>query len=112
MKQARFWDYRNGGLVRIKINAGQTLRHCEGGPTDEGFSYNAVAYTYDADWQTIDCESMSWGRDCDGQTEHSSTSKCWVIDLAKGYHDAELGVNFPAWEQGKASQRDYSAEAM
>lgn len=109
-KQARFWTYHKSGVVRIKLNPGQTLYHSHGGPTDEGYSRTSEAYTFDG--RMVATEWQVDARDCDGRMTHTGSSYCAVDKLAAGYVDAEAGVAFPAWESGEGSQRDYSAEAM
>ncbi len=107
--QIRFWHYHNGEVVRIKINAGQTLRHHSGGATDEGWSSESNAWTFDG--ETVTSQWGSDGMDCDGRLSSYGESFFAAADVASGYVDDE-GLRFPKWEQGDSSQRDYSAEAM
>lgn len=109
MKQARFWDFYNGA-VRIKINAGETLHHSHGGATDEGYSWEAVSYSFDG--ETVICEYATQARDCDGRYDRSGVSVCRFDQLGAGYNDEELGARYPAWQEGVHSERDHSAEAM
>jgi hypothetical protein len=108
-QQARFWHYHNGA-VRLKINAGQTIHHSHGGATDEGYSWEAVAYSFDG--ETVTCEWATQSRDCDGRMDRNGVTHCPADQLAAGYRDDEFGVTYPAWQQGESGQRDYSAEAM
>ena len=108
MKQARFWEYHNG-LVKIKINEGKTIHHSHGGPTDEGYSWEAKSFSFDG--RTVTCEWATDARDCDGRMTRSGVSHCDVERLSQGYIDEESGVTFPSWENGESSQRDYSAES-
>src|SRR6266849_4625462 len=105
MKQARFWDYRNG-LVKIKINAGQTLRHYQCQATDEGWRIESVQYYFNEDWNTIECDWYTREQDCDGRLDRDGTSNCWVVDLAKGMpvDPDDPSIRFPAWEAGEFSQ--------
>lgn len=109
MQQARFWHY-HVGVVKIKINAGQTVHHSHGGATDEGYSWTAERYSFDG--QTLTCEWSTRSRDCDGRYDRSGVTSCDVARLAAGYNDLEYGVSFPDWQQGESQQRDHSAEAM
>jgi hypothetical protein len=105
-KQARFWTYNNGA-VRIKLNAGQTLRHSHGGPTDEGYHWEANRYSFDG--QTVTLEWHSDSRDCDGQMSQGGETVCPIRDLSAGYQDD--GIAFPAWKHVDEYQRDHAAEA-
>src|SRR5258708_7016271 len=96
MKQARFWHYHAGDIVKIKINDGQSLSHSFGGPTDEGCSWEASTYSFDG--RTVTCEWASDARDCDGRMQRHGVSHCDVERLSQGYGDNEAGVTFPAWE--------------
>jgi hypothetical protein len=106
--QARFWTYQTGA-VRIKIRAGQVLRHSSGGPTDEGYSWEAVEYTFDG--ATVTAQWAVDARDCDGRITRNSATQCAADRLTAGYHDEEEGLRFPDWQGGLSEQRDYAAEA-
>jgi hypothetical protein len=108
-KQARFWTHHRSGVVRIKINAGQTLFFSYGGPTDEGYSWTAEAYNFDG--KTVAVEWRTDARDCDGPITRTGSAHCSFDRLSSGYEDCEARVRFPAWENGETGQRDYSAEA-
>lgn len=107
-QQARFWIDHKGSFVRLKINAGQTLGHSYGGPTEEGYSYTSQAYNFDG--AMVACDWRTDARDCDGRMTHTGSAYCAYARLAAGYQ--EEGLAFPAWEHGETGQRDYSAEAM
>lgn len=107
-KQIRFWHYHNGEAIRVKINAGQCLRHYSGGTTDEGWSSETHCWSFDGD--TVTLEWASDGVDCDGRLSSYGESWFAVEDVAAGYCDDD-GFQFPAWQQGEHGQRDYSAEA-
>jgi hypothetical protein len=106
-KQARFWTYHNGN-VRIKLDAGQTVHHSHGGPTDEGYHWEASRYSFDG--VMVTCEWQSESRDCDGRMTRGGETCCHVRNLDKGYQ--EDGLRFPDWQQVDEHQRDHSAEAM
>lgn len=107
MQTARFWVYHQG-LVRIKIKAGQTVSHTQGGRTDEGWYRASEVYSFDG--ETVTCEYFNDGADCDGRHSSGGISFCRVADLAAGY--SEDGIASPAWQHGRGEQRDYAAEAM
>jgi hypothetical protein len=107
--QARFWIYHRSGIVRIKINEGQTLCFSYGGPTDEGYSYTGEAYNFDG--KTVAVEWRTDARDCDGRMTRTGSAYCNLDRLSSGSEDYEARVRFPAWEHGETGQRDYSAEA-
>jgi hypothetical protein len=106
-KQARFWTYHNG-LVRIKLNAGQTIHHSHGGATDEGYHFEANRYSFDG--QIVTCEWSTDSRDCDGRETRGGEVICPISQLSAGHPDE--GIRYPAWKQLDEFQRDHSAEAM
>jgi hypothetical protein len=116
LKQARFWTYHRG-LVRIKIDKGQTLHHSHGGATDEGYHWEWDRYFFDG--KTVFHEIDTDSRDCDGRYDYHGESRCDVDDLNKGATEEVINgggevieiYHFPEWRHGKESQRDYSAEA-
>lgn len=109
--QARFWELINGSPVRIKIDCGQTLRHCCGGSTDEGYTYETNAWSFDGGELVSDRRVDA--RDCDGRIEHFQTLTCTFDRLRAGVIDSDhSGVVYPAWDARHRSQRDHSAEAM
>ena len=106
-EKIRFWTYANG-VVRITLQAGQTLRHWSGGPTDEG--YNSESNVWSFDGYVVTNEWSTDGRDCDGRQTQHGVSQCRVRDVAAGNED--FGVRYPLWQQVSSGQRDYAAEAM
>ena len=105
----RFWHYHIGAVL-IKLRAGETVHHSHGGPTDEGWHRNSVAYSFDG--ETVTCEWCADGADCDGRMTRGGTVHCRIDQLQAGYHDQETGERFPKWSEGETHQRDYAAEAM
>jgi hypothetical protein len=104
--QARFWAFKKGSPVRIKINAGQTLQWSESHPTDEGWS--ASGETWNFDGIGITREWFSDGRDCDGRLQRYGSDYCPVAMLDSG---TEMdGVTFPSWQDSESEQRDEYAE--
>jgi hypothetical protein len=110
MKQARFWHYHKG-LVLIKLDRGQTVTHCHGGSTDEGYSWNADTYSFDGEIVTLLWSNQA--RDCDGRYDRDGISICHVNQLHTGPADQDIPfIRFPEWQHGDTRNRDYSAEAM
>ena len=109
--QARFWEH-NSGVVKIKINEGETFHHSHGGATDEGYHWEARRYSFDG--ETVVCEWSTDSRDCDGRYQRGGVVVCRIDQLRAGWNDTENGVQFPAWQDqaNEAFQRDHSAEAM
>ena len=115
MRNARFWAYVNGGPVKITLRPGQSLEHCEGGATDEGFHVEHVKWEYPDDEPIVYRIWCSDGRDCDGRLTHSGEDVCPVERLMKGNYpyvtDGELGdpmirntydgVRWPDWQEHK-----------
>ena len=110
-KQARFWIYHRSGVVRLKLNEGQTVCFSHGGQTDEGYSWTAEQYSFDGEHVVSEWQTDS--RDCDGRMTHSGSAYCRFSRLSSGsFLDEEHGVQYPDWMQYRpSSQRDYSAEA-
>lgn len=80
--------------TKITLSPGQKLNHYQGGPTEEGYSWRAVEFTYDGTSVLANC--ASGGRDCDGPVEQY----------------ADLILINGKWECQRAHQRDHYAEAM
>lgn len=112
---ARFWVWECDGWVRITLKPGQTLSYAGGGPTDEGRSYFAQEWEYDADEMRVISRYHSWGNDCDGPHSYHSEVSCPVIDLEAlpaEMRDGEQFPDRPLWRDRHASQRDVYAEMM
>lgn len=109
MKTIRFWDYVNGP-VRLALRDGQQLRHCEGGPTDEGYSWTAITWRIEEGF--LVAESYTTARDCDGPIERRATVRAKLDELTAGRRDDDDGsIAYPKWEATGSSQRDHYAEA-
>lgn len=107
-KTIRFWHYGPVEPVLIKMRAGQTLRHSAGHATDEGWTRDSDAWTFDG--KIVTHEWVCDGVDCDGRLTQYGESYFAARNAFAG--NMVDGVTFPAWEQGDHGQRDYSAEAM
>ena len=95
--------------IVLTLRPGQTLRHYAGGPTDEGWSSCEQAWFFDPRDQCVYLDRVNDGSDCDGRLTHSVSVCCHASRLAA--HHGRDGNRYPKWEQLRASQRDYSAEA-
>ncbi len=108
---ARFWVYINGGPVRLTLEPGQSLGWGRWSRNEEGWSSEYECWRFDG--AGVYRVSEDDGVDCDGRLSHSYETMFELKDLAAGSPDgAEAGVFYPLWSRVKASQRDYSAEAM
>ena len=108
--------------MKISVKYGQTLTWGHRGPTDEGWSSECQEWTFEDKQITRICDSD--GRDCDGRLSHHAEFHCPLLELNAvpilnwdGYDGTFEpqpipGMFCPAWQKGKASQRDYTAEAM
>lgn len=108
----------DAGWISITLRPGQSIEYVTGGPTDEGFSWTAERWTYDADEMVVSYSYANRSRDCDGPLDRYSDSECLLIDLHAlpaepadpEYHWPELPAR-PAWSEPNRSQRDHFAEA-
>lgn len=107
-KQARFWIMApHGGLVRIKLNPNTSVTHCTAWNTDEGWSSEAHAWSFDG--HIVHKTFSSDGVDCDGRLQRFGEAVCPLDFLHAG--SIIDGVAFPAWEHTLDRQRDFAAEA-
>lgn len=110
---ARFWEWVNGGWVKLTIRPDQGLQRYTFQRTDEGWSAEWEAWEHDG--AGVHARYMTEGVDCDGRSEYHADSYCPLGQLAavESYHDwDEVGPRHavPAWERGVVGQRDYTAE--
>jgi hypothetical protein len=111
MKTIRFWYISPcGEAIKIKLRAGQTIRHHFYSLTDEGYTSEDEQWTFDG--ERVECEWYSDGRDCDGRLERFSESFFFAEDAQAGHVDENEGIAFPRWQRTVSSQRDHTAEAM
>lgn len=115
--RARFWIYHNGGPVRITIKAGSPFETCEGGPTDEGYSYFRTTYTLETDADGQPAVIREWeddGRDCDGRLTRYGTDYALLSELKAGNESEgfDFVLNYPLWHKISSRQRDEYAEMM
>lgn len=113
----KIWVYYKEGIVKIPISE-KKFHFGESATTDEGWSSQWKSYWREGD--TIYCESMSDGVDCDGRLQQFWKGS-WkiggpVVQMIQGWNDLgdpifarEFG---PFFETIDSSQRDYFAESM
>lgn len=106
----RFWVYANGTYSRVTLRADQSLEHCEGGPTDEGFHYAASTWWYDRDAGLLRRNYYSRSRDCDGLYEDHAEMVCPIADLAAHDGYSAPWIKLPLWQLRDEYRRDHSAE--
>lgn len=124
---ARFWVFENDGWIKLTLKPGQSLTWSHGGRDEEGYSWTGERWTFDG--LLVINESSYDGRDCDGRISRETVLTCPVGFLQGKPAEAARLVTFgqedpwsfevwepmpprPEWERARASQRDYSAEAM
>ena len=108
-RRIRFLTHVNDSVVKITLIPGQTLRHFQGGQTDEGWTSSAESWAYDGAGVTR--ETLDRGRDCDGLHEHGGTSYAPAAFLTARCDQWTNGHRMPEWSHVDAYQRDHTAEA-
>jgi hypothetical protein len=116
MKNIRFWVWnwateRSG--VRLTLKPGESLEHCYGGPTEEGYSWTCETWTLDVDQfnnPIVRREISVDASDCDGRLCDANECEALVPTLPTTYEELEKSVG--GWCRTGSQHRDYSAEAM
>lgn len=96
----RFWEYKNGSPVRMKIRAGETLRHYQWRYTEEGWDSELDT------WEIVGDELIRTtcydGRGCDGRLCRNYINACKLDRLYSGnriqWRWGKVNVCLPAWE--------------
>lgn len=108
-KTARFWIYAHG-WVRLALRPGQSVTHREGGPMEEGWSYETRTWSHNGDHlvyaQTINAQ------DCDGRLDQYYDAEATRLEDFYEHDSGKLVGPRPVWEDERSSQRDHTAEAM
>jgi len=117
MKTVRFWQWINGGWVRITIEAGESLAWSRFDRTDEGWRCESHKWSFDG--ETVTEQAASDGTDCDGRLSHGGGWTCsWVnlkAHIPGGVPDLDchgMAITSPEWVKVDQFQRDHAAEAM
>jgi hypothetical protein len=111
MRNVRFWDFINGGPVKLTLRPDQILRHYQSEPTDEGWRSEENSWEYIAAEGRVLSDYCSDGVDCDGRLSYGGQRYFYVFDASAG---GELdGIRYPAWERVERNEwrRDWQAEA-
>lgn len=116
-KTVRFWEYVNGGMVRLKLKPDHQYIWGRAEKADEGYWYENHTWEWISDNQSVIRHSVSGGRDCDGPLEQGG--KGWVpleglSDGNENYDGDTFNGNvirFPSWESGSSWRKDPVAEA-
>lgn len=111
MQNVHFWDFINGGPVKLTLKPGQKLHHYQAEPTDEGWHSELNIWEYVAPDGYVLVEHESDGVDCDGRLSRGGHRWFYIEDAAEGYCPDEDGIVYPLWQSGEHWQRDYQAEA-
>ncbi len=98
----KLYSTKNQGLVNIQLADGDTHNeHC-GGPTDEGYHWEAVSIEHCGHYlKRVDTTQAA---DCDGRLDTHSEST-WCLSSGEVRDNGTL-----VWEKVSASQRDQFAE--
>lgn len=112
MTNARFWIFWNNSFVKLTLAPGQVIHVAAGGATDEGWRRECQRYEHCGDH--IASEYSEMGADCDGRHDWHCETQCTLDRLAARECDDTISGRFmvPDWQRVRASQRDYTAEAM
>ena len=111
MRNARFWQWVNGGWVKLTLKPGQTLAHHTCNKHDEGWTSTGNTWAYDAETQTIESTLTQDGLDCDGRSSYHCS--CWTtLDKLRENEFDEDGaiIATPRWERGERVCYDQYAE--
>lgn len=114
MKNARFWDFVNGGWCKVTLRPGQSMSWVRFGWTEEGSKCEAIEWEHDG--EHVISRLTRDETDCDGRFSTRIDLACPVESLRSvelnEWQAAELplGVLLPDWRKLSATQRDYSAE--
>jgi len=115
MKNCRFLTFTNGSDVKLTLKPGQTLEHCQHGPTDEGWFSDFESWSLSEDGDTLRRENISDGSDCDGRLTRCNTAYASTdpATFHTGYDPYKnRPAMFPYWRDGESEQRDQFAELM
>jgi hypothetical protein len=112
IRTARFWEWVNGGWVKLTVRPGRRLLHIGGGRTDEGFQ--TVMNRWDVDEDGVTHEFAENGRDCDGYYSRGAEyfadrSQLRGVTITEPT-DPDV-THLPAWVTMDRHQRDHAAEA-
>jgi len=107
-QRVRFWDWWLDDWVKISVEPFKDVELNCGGPTDEGWAYEARRFEWDIFDGVIKCHMASEGRDCDGRHSSGATF-IWTPGGQLG--EADDGTKRPEWISERNWQRDHAAEA-
>lgn len=120
-RNARFWTTVHGSPVKFTLTQQRpSVETREGGPTDEGYSYESARYELR---QGVMAPEVYWRRqttscDCDGPLGTDSERRCplslladWVVADPYKIHVGGVELRFPAWQELSASRSDQFAAA-
>ena len=105
---ARSWALVNDDWCKITLRPGQFIEHCQGGGTDEGYSWSVYRWDYDGSYVT---RCIRWDtRDCDGRMTGGNEQEC-PVGLLRSHTIDETPTRLPAWREIERHHRDHTAEA-
>jgi len=122
-RNARFWQYINGNLVKLTLRPGQEFNWRKYQRTEEGWTAESHTWSHDEPSGTVFSEEVLDALDCDGRcssywkgsfsvTEFPRKAMpCSIAFDDNGIPVEDKTILTPSWERCSASQRDHSAEA-
>ena len=120
IKTLRIWVLHNGSWVKLSLKEGQTITLCEGGPTDEGWSWKSRVITREGGY--LFEEYTSDGKDCDGRLCYYYDYYVNIFEVYRAYCcvRSKYCENLPeqldnecyvSWVEGKKEVYDQFAQA-
>lgn len=109
LQNLRFWEFMNGGWVRITLRPGQRLTWRKSSYDEEGYSHFSESWEHEGD-RIVN----QWGEDCsdcDGRLTRGGEMACSAESVAAIPAYGEPTLLRPDWKKITSGQRDYAAEA-
>jgi hypothetical protein len=112
-RTADFFVWNGEGWEFIQLEEGVPRQFNRWDETDEGFDASGEIYMFDG--ETVECQWVSYGRDCDGRLQRTGIRFCALDKLqARPALDRDrnlLPFKVPEWSDEPVRQRDFRAEA-
>ncbi len=114
---ARFWEWINGGWVKLSLRPGTHAEVYSSERHEEGHSWESQVWDYEGDGTVEYCRN-SGGTDCDGRHGNHDEYHCALDRLfAQEPYQPNPGEDWatppsgqPAWGRGNCTQYDHNAE--
>lgn len=112
-RTADFFVWNGEGWEFVQLQVGARREFSRWDRTDEGYDASGEIYMFDGD--TVECQWVSDGRDCDGRLQRTGIRFCALDKLqarpALGHDLDPLPFMVPEWSDEPVRQRDFRAEA-